>query len=223
MVLIICDLWITDIIGITGALPVVSGKYPRQLSKSISKTKDDAPLRTGLLPPPKGIGFPPKLCWRYFLWKITGRAFLQVLLQAQPPAVTDRPGSPAPSQRLSSSPLSDKRGFWECGHGQAAAGRNLRSPFGFCAPDPRTCRARKRNADPKMESGKKVTTFNRCLPVEGRYSCILGSIIDVTSHSSVFGKLWSFACWGTLSDTSDSPFPDSYYTQIRRNINSQGC
>ena len=51
-------------------LPVVSGKYPRQLSKSISKTKDDAPLRTGLLPPPKGIGFPPKLCWRYFLWII---------------------------------------------------------------------------------------------------------------------------------------------------------
>ena len=92
-------------------LPVVSGKFSRQLSKSISKTKDDASLRTGLLSPPKGIGFPPKLCWRYFLWKITGRAFLQVLLQAQPPAVTDRPGSPARSQRLSSSPLSDKRGF----------------------------------------------------------------------------------------------------------------
>ena len=47
-------------------LPVVSGKFPRQLSKSISKTKDDASLRTGLLPPPKGSGFPPKLCWRYF-------------------------------------------------------------------------------------------------------------------------------------------------------------
>ena len=117
-------------------LPVVSGKYPRQLSKSISKTKDDASLRTGLLPPPKGIGFPPKLCWRYFLWKITGRAFLQVLLQAQPPAVTDRSGDPARSQRLSSSPLPDKRGFWECGHGQTAVSRNLRSPLGFCTPDP---------------------------------------------------------------------------------------
>ena len=53
--------------GPMDTLPVVSGKYPRQLSKSISKTKDDASLRTGLLPPPKGSGFPPKLCWRYFL------------------------------------------------------------------------------------------------------------------------------------------------------------
>ena len=201
-------------------LPVVSGKYPRQLSKSISKTKDDASLRTGLLPPPKGIGFPPKLCWRYFLWKITGRAFLQVLLQAQPPAVADRPGGSPCRQRLSSSPLSDKRGFENVGTAKLRRA-GISGPLLVFAP--LTYRARKRNADPKMESGKKVTTFNRCLPVEGRYSCILGSIIDVTSHSSVFGKLWSFACWGTLSDTLDSPFPDSYYTQIRRNINSQGC
>ena len=43
--------------------------------------------------------------------KSRAERFLQVLLQTQPPAVTDRPGSPAPSQRLSSSPLSDKRGF----------------------------------------------------------------------------------------------------------------
>ena len=215
------NLWITDIIGITGALPVVSGKYPQQLSKSISKTKDNASLRTRLLPLPKGSGFPPKLCWRYFLWKITGRAFLQVLLQAQPPAVTDRPGSPAPSQRLSSSPLSDKRGFENVG---TAKLRWVGAPVPFWFFRPWSLHMQgARNADPKMESGKKVTTFNRCLPVEGRYSCILGSIIDVTSHSSVFGKFWVFACWGTLSDTLDSPFPDSYYTQIRRNINSQGC
>ena len=45
-----------DILVRWDTLPVVSGKYPRQLSKSISKTKDDAPLRTGLLPPPKGSG-----------------------------------------------------------------------------------------------------------------------------------------------------------------------
>ena len=48
-------------------LPVVSGKYPRQLSKSISKTKDDASLRTGLLPPPKGSGFPPMKNERIYL------------------------------------------------------------------------------------------------------------------------------------------------------------
>ena len=106
-------------------------------------------------------------------------------------------------------------------HGQTAVSRSPR-PFWFFAPESLHMQGA-RNADPKMESGKKVTTFNRCLPVEGRYSCILGSIIDVTSHSSVFGKFWVFACWGTLSDTLDSPFPDSYYTQIRRNINSQGC
>lgn len=45
--------------GPMDALPVVSGKYPRQLSKSISKTKDDASLRTGLFPPPKGSGKSP--------------------------------------------------------------------------------------------------------------------------------------------------------------------
>ena len=130
--------------------------------------------------------------------------------RSQPMA--DRPVSPAGQTR-----------FLRMWARPSCGGPEPRSPMGFCAPDPRTYRVRKRNADPKMESGKKVTTFNRCLPVEGRYSCILGSIIDVTSHSSVFGKLWSFACWGTLSDTLDSPFPDSYYTQIRRNINSQGC
>ena len=52
--------------GPMDTLPVVSGKFPQQLSKSTSKAKDDASLRTGLLPPRKGSGFPPKLCWRYF-------------------------------------------------------------------------------------------------------------------------------------------------------------
>lgn len=48
-------------------LPVVLGRYPRQLSRSISKTKDDASQRTRLLPPPKGSGFPPNYVGGIFM------------------------------------------------------------------------------------------------------------------------------------------------------------
>lgn len=48
-------------------LPVVLGRYPWRLSRSISKTKDDASQRTRLLPPPKGSGFPPKYVGGIFM------------------------------------------------------------------------------------------------------------------------------------------------------------
>ena len=67
---------------------------------------------------------------------------------------------------------------------------------------------------------KEKATASNHLPVGGRYSWFLGSIIVVTSHSSISSVL---ACWGVLRDTSDSPFPDSYYKQIWRNINPQWC
>ena len=63
--------------GPMDTLPVVSGKYPRQLSKSISKTKDDASLRTGLFPPPKGSGKSPNYVGGVFYQKSIAVRYLR--------------------------------------------------------------------------------------------------------------------------------------------------